>query len=299
MGLFQFPIQNKLSALLGVQVTFEKFNVSLLSGTIEASGVVVAGPDASAPLLTVRRIKAEISIPRALKREIVIKSLAIERPVLSVVREADGRSNLPQRVEGLDPEPPGSAPLSSSSLSQEPAAGEAWDFQAQKVLLVGGEIHFRQVDERGHSHPLMVSPLAAELVQQDDGLGLTLIADHVGRPDGPDLGPLKLNGRLTGISNLRQVRSAGLDVQLHLGERLHGQLRSTAVASEALSFLLNGTIDLAQTLSLLQPLIRGSSFPETGGEINVSAEGTLDPRQGLRIAALQIQGKELTAVIAR
>src|SRR5688572_2773146 len=102
MGLLQHPVQRKLSALIGAEVTFEKLNVSLLGGSLDAYGVTVAGDDPSLPVLTIKRVRAELSLAKALKKEIVIKSLTIEWPILSIVRRADGRTNLPQRIKVAD-----------------------------------------------------------------------------------------------------------------------------------------------------------------------------------------------------
>src|SRR4051812_23789454 len=96
MSLLQNPIQNKLSALLGTQVTFEKLNVSLLGGVLDVHGVTVAGEDADPPVLTVGRVRAEIALTKALAGEIVIKSLTIEGPVVTIVRRRDGGTNLPR-----------------------------------------------------------------------------------------------------------------------------------------------------------------------------------------------------------
>ena len=67
MGILQQPVQSKLSQLIGAEVRFEELKVSLLAGSIEARGVTVAGDDPARPVLTIRKVRAEISIPRALK----------------------------------------------------------------------------------------------------------------------------------------------------------------------------------------------------------------------------------------
>ena len=59
--------------------------------------MTVAGDDPGRPVLTIRRVRAEISVARALKKEIVIKSLSIEGPVLSIVKRATGGRTCPSR----------------------------------------------------------------------------------------------------------------------------------------------------------------------------------------------------------
>ena len=76
MRLVRQQVEKRLSAMLGAEVTFEKLNFSLLSGTIEAQGVTVThGRTDEQPLLTVRRLKAELSIGAAFKKELVINAL--------------------------------------------------------------------------------------------------------------------------------------------------------------------------------------------------------------------------------
>src|SRR4051794_29071766 len=105
MAIVQGVIERKLSSLLGAKVTFDKFSVSPLSGTIEASGMRVVGDDEQQPpLLTIVLVRAQISIKQALKGEIIVKSITIEKPVLHLI---DGK--LPHR-----PTAAGAAPATSS-----------------------------------------------------------------------------------------------------------------------------------------------------------------------------------------
>src|SRR5688572_16767914 len=98
MGLLKQPVERKLSALVGAQVTFEDLSVSVLSASVDGRGVTVAGDDAGTAVLTIERVRAELALAKALKKEFVIKSRTIEGPVLSVVRRADERTNLPRRL---------------------------------------------------------------------------------------------------------------------------------------------------------------------------------------------------------
>src|SRR5690242_10129872 len=99
MPILQGAIERKLSSLLGAQVTFDKLNLSLFKGAIEVLGVRVGD------LATVARVNIEVAIGRAIKGEFVVKSLMIERPVVTLVRRADGSFNLPKPA----PRPPPAA----------------------------------------------------------------------------------------------------------------------------------------------------------------------------------------------
>src|SRR5687767_9288267 len=74
MVLLQSAVERKLSNLLGAEVKFDQFKVSLLSGSVEVAGVKVG------EFLTVARAIVHIAVKRALKGEIVVKSLTIEQP---------------------------------------------------------------------------------------------------------------------------------------------------------------------------------------------------------------------------
>src|SRR5437763_16567803 len=91
MAILQPAIERKLSSLLGAPVTFDKLNVSLIGGSIEALGV------RAGDFLTIAKIRAEIAIKKALKGVIVVKSLTIERPAVTIARRDDGTLNFPRR----------------------------------------------------------------------------------------------------------------------------------------------------------------------------------------------------------
>jgi uncharacterized protein involved in outer membrane biogenesis len=95
VGFFQSSIENRLSTLLGMEVRFEKVSFSLLGGSIDVLGVVIGGNGAVMPLVTIRRVRAEFALAAALKKEFVIKSLTLERPLVSLARDSNAGWNLP------------------------------------------------------------------------------------------------------------------------------------------------------------------------------------------------------------
>ena len=114
-------IEEKISRATGQEVRFGKLSFSPLSGGVEVRDLSVA------TFLTVRKIEARIAVARAMKQEIVLRSLAIEGPVVTIARGADGKTNLPTRPQWAE----------KTGLAE---AGKSWEFEAQKVLLVGGRI---------------------------------------------------------------------------------------------------------------------------------------------------------------
>jgi len=131
MAIVKPAIERKLSSLLGAAVTIDKLNVSLLGGSIEAQGVTVRGVDAMVPFLTIAKIHADIAVTKAFKGEIVIKSLAIERPVVNFVQTGPGGSNFPHRpmIEfGAPEEPRGPAPPRYVPAYRSHCRGRAAEF---------------------------------------------------------------------------------------------------------------------------------------------------------------------------
>src|SRR5688500_16952754 len=78
VGFLHKSIEIRLSALLGIDVRFEKVSFSLLGGSIDVQGLVIGGNEAVIPFATIRRVRAEFALAAALKKEFVIKSLTLE-----------------------------------------------------------------------------------------------------------------------------------------------------------------------------------------------------------------------------
>ena len=103
MSFLRQIFERKLSNALGAAVTFEEFKFSPLSGNVEVVGVKVAMPRFATPMLSIGRLSAKLHVARALKQEIVLKSLTVERPVLSIVCRADGSLNLSEPKRARSP----------------------------------------------------------------------------------------------------------------------------------------------------------------------------------------------------
>jgi uncharacterized protein involved in outer membrane biogenesis len=130
MKLRQQPIEERLSNLLGAKVTFGWLKISPLSGRLEAENMIAAGDTPDQPLLTIRRIEAQIAVTKALAGQIVVKSLLIEGPELFLIRREDGSLNIPKR-------PPKFA-------SDDDEESTAWQFEAQSVRVKDGRIRFQR-----------------------------------------------------------------------------------------------------------------------------------------------------------
>src|SRR5688572_8884530 len=126
MTLLRGTIERRLSALLGAPVTMGEFHVSMTKGTVEALDVCVTN-DRTA-VLRVPRVKAEVSFSRVLQKEVVIKSVVLERPVLSIAQRGDGSLGIPITVL-------------KRRADESANKGRGWTADvAKKVLLVDGEV---------------------------------------------------------------------------------------------------------------------------------------------------------------
>ena len=167
MKLAQPLIERKLSALLGAEVKFDQFKVSLLSASIEVTGVKIGDGISAA------RGVANISLGRALKGEIIVKSITIEKPNIDIAA-------LPKRP----PRPPSEKKKKDESIEEEKTR---WTFDIEKLLIVDGKVVI--------SPNLTLDKLLVELKRDDAGYKATVLADKFA--DGAVRGHLQYDGKLS------------------------------------------------------------------------------------------------------
>ncbi len=286
--------------MLGTDVTFEKLNFSLLGGSVEAQGVTVAGDDPSAPFLTIRRVRAEIALGAAIKKQFVIKSLTIEKPVVVIVRDADGKLNLPRRFQ------PDDAPASqaasdtggqtSDSVADADAGDEAagnWKFEARKVLVVDGEVHFR--DASGYHASL--EQILGEVKEAENGQEFTLIVDTAARRDQPaDLGQIRLHGRADNVPDLSQWQRASVRATLDVAEALQVRLHAPSVQPIEATAEIKGSLDLAALAAFVPEEMKALQLLRSGtlrGRVEVNGRASYDVEQGLRLPELALRAIDL------
>jgi uncharacterized protein involved in outer membrane biogenesis len=156
MKFLQQPIEKKLSALIGAKVTFERLNISPLSGRLEAENMIVAGDAPDQPLLTIRRIDAQIAVTRALAGEIVVKSLVVEGPEIFLARRSDGSLNIPPRPPKFAADPDDES--------------KPWQFEAQSIRVRDGKIRFQR-----NTHVAGVDGINCEFKCQDGKIDMAAI----------------------------------------------------------------------------------------------------------------------------
>src|SRR5437870_4465024 len=107
MSFIRQLIERKISTVTGATVTMDEFKFSPISGTIEAVHLKMAAERFVPPFLSVERMQAKVAVARALRGEIVLHSLSVERPVFIYAIHSDGKTNLArkshQRAEAIVP----------------------------------------------------------------------------------------------------------------------------------------------------------------------------------------------------
>ncbi|HEV7300757.1 MAG TPA: hypothetical protein VGN72_15430 [Tepidisphaeraceae bacterium] len=294
MALLQNPIQRRISSLLGADVSFEHLRVSLLGGSIDARGMrVVTRDDQSVPLLTVDRLRAELSLSKALRGEIVIKSITIERPIVSLIRQPDGSFNLPKR---LAPEPPGEDDDANSAVKPDTHTQNSADtssriaVEVEKVLLVGGQVRYRQAD-----YEAVVDGILMDVSRANNGFDLTLICESVGRTDQPaSLGQLKGTGRLDGNDDLMTIANSSLQLNIDIGDHLHARVSCGSLAAGAGEATVDGQIDLSILIGLLPAGTVPTSVAGLTGHASIKGNGAFDRSSGLRVPSFSIGLSQIT-----
>lgn len=311
MSLFQKPIQRKLSALLATQVTFQRLDVSLLGGSLDAHGLTIAGNRPGDPVLTVKRVRAEIAVARVLRGEVIVKSLTIERPILSIVRRADGSTNVPcpTRTAAEAADDVDGAPASSSTSAKSQRAGgdegsaaedlkREWKFDAGRILLVDGEAHFRDRSVAGGGYHVSAAPVLADLTHRDGVVEITCILESVGRRDVPaELGEVKMVVRLEGVADLARAAWAAATASIDVANDLRISAESDALSggsprSRGGRAVVEGSVDLRRWRALLPPTTPGFvklGLAEVAGAVTISGQVAYDPQAGLRVPTMKVQ----------
>jgi uncharacterized protein involved in outer membrane biogenesis len=283
MALLQNPIQRKLSTLLGADVSFERLNLSLLGGSIDARGVRVStgGDDAEGPILTIARVRAELSMSRALRGEIVVRSIAVERPVLTLVRRPDGTTNLPRRFDADGEDGPAVVPDADGDARSQ--AGQRMSIQLDKLLVVDGELHFHQGAYHAAANGAMF-----EMARKAGGFDLTLILDALMRVDQPvQFGTAKAVGRLDGADDLSTLSEASIDLQVELGD-LRGHVSSPSISSGTGKATMEGELDLSALPPMLPDGLLPTVFERITGRVKLNARAEYDRNEGLRVPSLEL-----------
>ena len=95
-------LEKQASNALGVQVELQEFALHLSTLSVDLYGATIHGasPYANPPLLQVQHINAGIGITSVLRRKWYFRSIEIDRPVVQILVDKNGVSNLPTLKSG-------------------------------------------------------------------------------------------------------------------------------------------------------------------------------------------------------
>jgi uncharacterized protein involved in outer membrane biogenesis len=243
-------LEKKLSDLLGGVVTFDRVKLSPLSGKAEVLNLAASARGEAKPFLTVARIDAKIAMARALKQEIAIQSLRIERPVV--------RLPLPT--------------LNKRHADRKEPAGTSkpWQFEADDVLIVDGTIAFQN-----EWYDALAENVTISLKRDAGGIVITLLADSLRRLD-PDVsvGSLKATGQIA-TNDFAKIAESQISLNGELGSQLRVSAKTESLQSKTIDGKLEGTLDGAQLSRLVaQDKLQ---LPALQGLIHLWIEGTFSP----------------------
>src|SRR5258708_15933809 len=140
-------MQRYASQSTGADVEIRDFKLALSPLGLQLEGIVARGrgPESAPPLLRIEHVAAEIKLDSLFKREWHLQSLVVHHPVVHVLANSGGESNLPH------PQANGGAGLAT-----------IFDLAIEKCLVDGPEIYFNDAKSRLESEMYNL-PLKADV----------------------------------------------------------------------------------------------------------------------------------------
>jgi hypothetical protein len=285
-------LENVLSLALGADVRFERLRASIFNGRVEAEGMSITRKGMSEPLLTVRRLRAQTALSRALRGELVLESLDMVRPVLRIIRHVDRHTNIPSRLQ-IDP---ARAPQKAEELLEvAEQAGEALDrmglrLDVEHAMVTDGEVHF--IDESAEGFHVAATGIIKEMGRSPEGhYEFCGLVRSVGRRDQlGELGEVRFSGRIDNIDDLTQIARARLTTAVEIGDQLRVDLRCPVIESRRIEMHIDGSADMASFHPLIPPNIPAlEPLRAMSGQGRMTLRTSLiyDPNQGINLSDLQ------------
>jgi uncharacterized protein involved in outer membrane biogenesis len=268
--------------MTGGAVMFGDFKFSPMSGTIELMNAKIAAERFVPPFLSIDRVEVKVAVARALKGEIVIRSLLIERPTMIINIHADGKTNLPSKSQAKE----------EAIVPKSGAAGGMWEINAEKIELTHGRLEFR--DATRNNFKLTVEGINTTVTPQGQDLVVTLTADSVGRRDRPaELGVLKVLGKLVG-GGFREPLSSALSLRASLADAIVFHVTSTLVANRCFDVDVEGPMSLVALMGLL-PLSRAQTWAVEGkGDVDIRAKLSIELLKNIRIHEVELKASHFS-----
>jgi hypothetical protein len=265
-------VERKLSGVLGARVTIDGLSASLLGGSIDVAGLTVTAHGSSEPVLLIRRIKVDVAMGAMLRKELVIKSVVIEGPTVSLVRGADGSLNLP----GRDAKPVAAVTPKADPDDEDDDAPSAWTFAAEKVQLLDGSVHYR--DGTYHTS---AERIVGELLRKSDGTHVTVLAATLGRRDEAlDLGEARAHGVFQ-TADITNLTDAPFNATFEIADAVRGSVHSPSLKTRKFDVDVRANV----VLGMLRRLLPESVLPKFyfDGQADVQVVASMNPRGRARI----------------
>jgi hypothetical protein len=281
MSFIRQLIQRKLSTVTGGTVMMGEFKFAPMSGTIEAFGLKIAAERFVPPYLAIERVEAQVIVSRALRGEIVLKSLVIDRPTFIYQIHADGKTNQPTKP---------TRPL-EAIVPKAKTAGGTWDFSADKIAINHGRFEYR--DATHDNYKLTVEGINATITPDQQDVAISLTADSVARRDKEiDVGTLKLLGKLSG-GGIRQPLASSLSSRASIADSVIVDITSTMLANRCFNIELAGALPLATVVGLL-PMGRAQTWTIAGpGTVGIRSSIAVELFKSVNVSHLELKLGEL------
>jgi translocation and assembly module TamB len=261
-------VQQKASDSLGVRVHLQDFAVNLAHLDLDLYGIVVEGaaPYASTHLLEVDHAEAGVGITSWLHAHWYLESLRVDRPIVRIVVDANGISNMPKFE-------------SNSSSSSNTAV---FDLGVRHAVLDRGEVYYndRKSLLAADLHDLTFAASFNPAEQKYTG--------HLSYADGH-----LVSGSLNTIPHSLQAEFDATPDKFHL-TRAHltsgaSQLRISASLTNYSSPIVDGQYDLQIDGAQVGEILKTSSVPQ--GRVHTNGSLHYQQQSGVALLdAIQIAG---------
>jgi len=282
MSFIRQLIERKISAATGAVVAIGQFSFSPFTGVVEILDMKVSVSRFVPPVLGVERIFAKLSVTRAMKQEIVLKELSIEKPALTVQIRSDGTSNLtrPDTHKSETPE-------------QDKQAGGSWGFECDQISVIGANLQLHHFGHEGYK--VAIERLNGAIKADGNDLQLKFIADTCGRRDIPlELGQLSFDGRLTGAGGFNNFTTCGLDAMIRLSSNIAVKLTSSVLSNHNFDFDIAASMKLPTLLQLLPDDLRLPVVVDGDTPVNLKARASFGRDRGLKLQSLDLKATDLS-----
>lgn len=282
MSFLRQLIERKISAATGATVAMGDFSFSPFSGTLEMLEVKISPSRFAPPALTIDRVWAKLSVAKALKQEIAVKEISIERPSLVIQIRSDGTSNLTQ----IDPH-------KSETPEQDKQGGGAWDFECDKIQIVDAQLLLQHFGHEGYKCGM--ENLSGEIRSQGTDLLLQFSAATCGRRDIPvELGATTLEGKLIGAGGFQNLPTCGLELTAKLAQTLAVRVTASVLANWKFELDLAGMVRLPQLVQLLPDDLKLPITVTGDAPVNVKMRAGIGTDRAIRIQSLEMKASELS-----